>query len=48
MNEIESYRVSPNGSLRVKPRKGRERDATASEWLALWRSDPRLTLQLVH
>lgn len=48
MNEIESYRVAENGSLKVKPRKGPEREATASEWLALWKADPRLTLRLVH
>lgn len=48
MNEIASYRVSPTGSLIVILRNGHQREATASEWLALWRTDPRLTLKLVH
>lgn len=48
MTEITSYRVSPDGALKVTLRNGREREATAAEWLALWRADPKLTLKLVH
>lgn len=46
MNEIVSYRVLPNGTVRVRVIGGRERDATPGEWLALWRTDPRLTIRL--
>jgi hypothetical protein len=48
MNDIQGYRLLPNGSLRVRTIHGRERDATAGEWLALWRTDPRLTLALAR
>lgn len=46
MSHILSYRVLRNGTVRVRVVDGRERDATPGEWLALWRSDPRLTLRL--
>lgn len=48
MNDIQGYRLLANGSLRVRTVQGREREATPVEWLALWRSDPRLTLALAR
>ncbi|MGE5547610.1 MAG: hypothetical protein ACM33T_11970 [Solirubrobacterales bacterium] len=48
MKDIVAYRVLSNGSLRVRLTSGRERAATAVEWLALWRTDPRLTLALAR
>lgn len=46
MSEIVSYRVLPNGTVRVRVIDGHEREATPGEWLALWRADPRLTVHL--
>lgn len=46
MSEIVSYRITQNKTIRVRVKNGGERDATPSEWLALWRADPRLTLCL--
>lgn len=44
MGSICDYRIRGDGTLGVTLADGRERGATPSEWLALWKSDPRITL----
>lgn len=48
MTEIVAYSVTPTGQLWVRLANGCQRAATDREWLALWQTDPRLTLRLVH
>lgn len=48
MTEIVAYSVTPTGQLWVRLANGRQRAATDREWLALWQTDPSLTLRLVH
>jgi hypothetical protein len=48
MTEIVAYSVTPTGQLMVRLANGCQRAATDREWLALWQTDPSLTLRLVH
>ena len=48
MTEIVAYSVTPTGQLWVRLANGCQRAATDREWLALWQTDPSLTLRLVH
>ncbi len=46
MRKIIDYRVDENCRVVVRMPNGRERAATDEEWLALWASDPALTVKL--
>jgi hypothetical protein len=46
MGKIVDYRVDERCRVVVRLANGRERLATNDEWLALWASDPALTVKL--
>lgn len=46
MRKIIDYRVDDDCRVMVRLANGRERPATNEEWLALWASDPALTVKL--
>jgi hypothetical protein len=46
MQKIIDYRVDEHCRVLVRLTNGRERCATDEEWLALWASNPALTVKL--
>ena len=46
LGEISSYYVNNSASVRVITQAGVDRPATDGEWLALWRTQPALTLEI--